>query len=315
LEVSAAALVVHVGQLTVPVAVTVPPVSGDEKTMLVTVPPVDGLAHFTPFVWELSRVRTNPFVLAGKMPSVPAPVPVSRPPSATAEKFPPVPPCASVTAALLVRIVLVALGSVNVLAPPDGPENTIEAVPSPPLAEGRMPLTSVVRTTAPKEGFPPGLPCSTVVVVPSVPRVASSFPLLPITNWPATKGPRLFVTVPPAATLFHVPSPYQTVELDAPVPPFRLVTGRLPVTPPAPDAARLMAGRRAAARVPLDILEALSAFVVADGANAIPFVVRTVVAHVPAVLVASPVRAGSAAHPKLPVSLEAARLVIQLGLE
>jgi len=37
--------------------------------------------------------------------------------------------------------------------------------------------------------------------------------------------------VTPALTVAHVPSPRQYVEDVAPVPLFRLVTGRLPVTP------------------------------------------------------------------------------------
>jgi len=40
----------------------------------------------------------------------------------------------------------------------------------------------------------------------------------------------------------HVPSPRQKVELEAPVPLFKLVTGRFPVTPPTPLAARFVAG-------------------------------------------------------------------------
>src|ERR1700738_504932 len=45
--------------------------------------------------------------------------------------------------------------------------------------------------------------------------------------------------------LHHVPSPHHDVEDDAPVPPFRLLTGRLPVTPPAADEPRLMGGTSA----------------------------------------------------------------------
>jgi hypothetical protein len=61
------------------------------------------------------------------------------------------------------------------------------------------------------------------------------------------------------------------------------------------------------------MFEAFNAFVVAEGANGIPPVLETVVAHDPALVVASPVSAGSKPHPKAPVSLEAARDVIQAG--
>ena len=135
-------------------------------------------------------------------------------------------------------------------------------------------------------------------------------------SWPATSAPSVFVTVPPAATDFHVPSPYQTVVLDAPLPPFRFVTGRLPVTPPPPDAARLIAASRAIGKVPLEILPAFSALIVADGENGVPLVVMTVVTQLPALVVASPVSAGRRVpHPSAPpVILEAEREVIQEGL-
>src|SRR5580698_8711331 len=55
--------------------------------------------------------------------------------------------------------------------------------PVPPLADGVMPLTSVVSTTGPYDGAPPALPCSTVVVVPSDPRPWTVKPPLPITIW------------------------------------------------------------------------------------------------------------------------------------
>src|ERR1700722_13656307 len=43
--------------------------------------------------------------------------------------------------------------------------------------------------------------------------------------------PAVTDTEVPALGVAHVPSPRQYVELDAPVPPFRFPTGRLPVTP------------------------------------------------------------------------------------
>lgn len=51
--------------------------------------------------------------------------------------------------------------------------------------------------------------------------------------------------VPAPAGAAHVPSPRQNVVLEAAVPPFKFVAGRLPVTPPAPEAARLIAGTSA----------------------------------------------------------------------
>ena len=50
------------------------------------------------------------------------------------------------------------------------------------------------------------------------------------------------LTEPLPAGVAQIPSPRQNVELEASVPPFRLVTGRLPVTPPRADDARLAAG-------------------------------------------------------------------------
>lgn len=57
---------------------------------------------------------------------------------------------------------------------PVGLPNTVLAAavadPVPPLAIGRRPDMSAVKTTAPNVGAPAALPCSTVVVVPSDPR-------------------------------------------------------------------------------------------------------------------------------------------------
>src|SRR5271157_2908150 len=47
---------------------------------------------------------------------------------------------------------------------------------------------------------------------------------------------------PPPLGVAHVPSPRQNVEDAADVPELRLVTGKLPVTPPAPPVAKLIAG-------------------------------------------------------------------------
>ena len=45
----------------------------------------------------------------------------------------------------------------------------------------------------------------------------------------------LVVVPPPPAGVAQVPSPLQKVDEDAPVPEFRFVTGRFPVTPVASD--------------------------------------------------------------------------------
>jgi hypothetical protein len=42
----------------------------------------------------------------------------------------------------------------------------VAPVPEFKLVTGRLPVTSVVKSTAPHEGFPEALPCKTVVVVP-----------------------------------------------------------------------------------------------------------------------------------------------------
>jgi hypothetical protein len=60
-------------------------------------------------------------------------------------------------------------------------------------------------------------------------------------------------TLPPPAGVTHVPSPRQNVVADADVPLLRLVTGRLPVTPPLADDARLAAVILAPGIVPLHV--------------------------------------------------------------
>ncbi len=59
----------------------------------------------------------------------------------------------------------------------------------------------------------------------------------------------------------HVPSPRQKVDELADVPLFKFVTGRLPPTPPFPEAARLPCATLAAASVPDPMLVALVASV------------------------------------------------------
>ena len=227
------------------------------------------------------------------IPTVPDPVPVISPPLVTPLRSAPVPPCAIVTAAFVVRIVAEAFGSVKVLDAPDGPENAMEELFKPPFAVGSRLATSAVRSTVENAGDPPVTACSRVCVVPPAMTLISLAPF-PSTTEPPVRGPDVFVTVPPALAGFQVPSPYQTVEEEAFVPLLRCATPRFPVTPPAPDAARLMAGRSPAERTPLDIFEAFRALMVADGAKASPLVVLTDREH-PALLT-SPLNVGSCEH-------------------
>lgn len=55
----------------------------------------------------------------------------------------------------------------------------------------------------------------------------------------------MLVTVPVPGGVAQMPSPRQNVDEDASVPPFKCVTARLPVTPPATLDARLMTGMSA----------------------------------------------------------------------
>jgi hypothetical protein len=71
------------------------------------------------------------------------------------------------------------------------------------------------------------------------------------------------IVLPPPEGVAHVPSPRQKVDEDALVPEFRLVTGRFPVTPPLPEAARLTALILAPATVPEETLEPFSEVILA----------------------------------------------------
>lgn len=105
------------------------------------------------------------------------------------------------------------------------------------------------------------------------------------------------VTCPAAAAgAAHVPSPRQNVELLALVPLFKFVTGKLPVTPPLPDAARLIFATRDAATVPVETFVPLSD-VIPD-----PSPVTVVAATVAAVTV--PVSVGETLSTVLPVPVD-----------
>src|SRR5580692_9784992 len=124
------------------------------------------------------------------------------------------------------------------------------------------------------------------MIVPEVPLYPATFRL------PELPGP---LTLPLPVGVAHVASPRQKVELLAPEPEFKLLTGRLPVTPPLPLLARLMGPTRADARVPLVIFEAFVVSVVAEGAKGTPPVLCTVRAEFPAEFVTSCVKTGIAA--------------------
>ena len=99
------------------------------------------------------------------------------------------------------------------------------------------------------------------------------------------------------------------------VPLLKLTIWRFPLTPPAPDDPRLIVGSLAAFSVPLEMLAAFVASIVADGAGESPPMVETVVAQLPATLVTSPEKAGSCAQARVPVSFEAASATSQGGFE
>lgn len=111
-------------------------------------------------------------VRAGDEAKVPEPVKQRTPPDVP--EAIPVPPWATVTAALLVRTVALAFGKVKVLIVEAGPDTAKKPLVLPPLAVGKTPVTFVVRsivaaamsafTTEPKVRPP----CRTWVDEPSV---------------------------------------------------------------------------------------------------------------------------------------------------
>ena len=152
------------------------------------------------------------------------------------------------------------------------PRQKVAALAPAPLAKliiGRFPVTSVVRFTAPKVGAPAALPCRTVVVVPKLPSIVTACDPFPRTKRfavsvdPVTQVVQpmvpvvvivppvigevvaMLVTVPEPAGVAQMPSPRQKVEAEARFPPLRLVTGKLPVTPPLALEARLIGGMSA----------------------------------------------------------------------
>lgn len=141
----------------------------------------------------------------------------------------PVPPCATVTSALLVRIVAEALGKVYVFADVAGPDTVKNALLVPPFATGRMPVTPAV------SGRPVALVSTRALGVPSagvtnVGEFASTGLPVPVavTPWivvdvthsatcPLVGVPELD-TLPPAAMVLQ-PNPVPLVQISALVAP------------------------------------------------------------------------------------------------
>lgn len=110
--------------------------------------------------------------------------------------------------------------------------STCSAVPIvdrfvPPLAVGRIPVTSLVRSTLEADTTPEE-PFNTPVRVDFL----IDFPVVHsnVVSCQSTEDDSIEVTSPQPAGVDQVPSPLQKVEELALVPEFRLVTGRLPVT-------------------------------------------------------------------------------------
>lgn len=95
----------------------------------------------------------------------------------------PVPPCATVTAALLVRMVADAFGSVNVLSVVAGPVKSIKALFVPPFAPGKIPVTPVVngRPVALVSTPLDGVPSAGVTSVGDVANTTAPVPVSPVT--------------------------------------------------------------------------------------------------------------------------------------
>ena len=117
-----------------------------------------------------------PDELTGNAWIVPVPLPYKTPLDASVAA--PVPPCATVTAAALVRIVALALGSVNVFSDVAGPENFVNPLPVPPY-----PLVIIVPFQSP------------VLIVPNVVKFVE----------PAQVDKAVFSTLPSPTSAFTNP--------------------------------------------------------------------------------------------------------------
>lgn len=121
---------------------------------------------------------------------------------------------------------------------------------TPPLAlEARLMGTTSALTIARNVGAAalPVVGPANIVLAVCVASVPVNVPV-PVTGEPLTVmklGSASPTDETPPGGVAHVASPRQNVVELAAVPPFKFVTGRLPVTPPAPEVARLIAGRSA----------------------------------------------------------------------
>lgn len=116
-----------------------------------------------------------------------------------------VPPCPTVTVALVVRIVALALGKVNVLALERGPLTVKNALAVPPLAEGSIPVTSAVKPTAAHVAAPEALSALTNWLVHVEPTYAETA-LAPLPNSnPVTVLIDLLVSASEPANVANVP--------------------------------------------------------------------------------------------------------------
>jgi hypothetical protein len=129
-------------------------------------------------------------------------------------------------------------------------------VPAPFWPPGGAPIvtpiepTSVISLTTNGDAPAPigTVPAVKLVICDGPPTVTVPVPVNGDGDTTILVSPAVMLT--PLAGVFHTPLPLQYVVDDAPVPEFRLVTGRLPITPPAPEAARFIAGIIAEASVP-----------------------------------------------------------------
>lgn len=141
-------------------------------------------------------------------------VPAAISPYAVVDVARPVPPCATVTAALSVNTVDEAFGNVNVLADVAGPDTVKNAFAVPPFAVGRMPVTPVVsgKPVALVKTAADGVPRAGVT---SVGEVANTNAPVPVSSVTAAIAFALEGVARNVAT--PVPSPLTPVEIGSPV--------------------------------------------------------------------------------------------------
>ncbi len=126
----------------------------------------------------------------------------------------PDPPCATVTAAALVRMVAEEFGSVKVLSDVAGPVKSIKALFVPPFAPGRIPVTPVVNGRPVKFVATPleGVPRAGVTSVGDVAKTSAPVPVSPV-----TAAARLAVDGVARKVATPVPRPLTPVAMGRPV--------------------------------------------------------------------------------------------------